>query len=56
MPVEIFGWSAVWNKEHKAFSQLIDDWSRDAESDDSSKLLASYSSRFRSGQGENLNT
>ena len=47
---------AAWNKEHKAFSQLIDDWSHDAESDDRSKLLANYSSHFRSGQGENLNT
>lgn len=47
---------AAWNKEHKAFSQLIDDWTRDAESDDRSKLLANYSTRFRSGQGENLNT
>jgi murein L,D-transpeptidase YafK len=47
---------AAWNKENKAFSQLIEDWSRDAESDDRSKLLANYSSHFRSGQGENLNT
>jgi murein L,D-transpeptidase YafK len=47
---------AAWNKEHKAFNELIEDWSRDAESDDRSKLLANYSSRFRSGQGENLNT
>ncbi|HEY4073911.1 MAG TPA: L,D-transpeptidase family protein [Herbaspirillum sp.] len=47
---------AAWNKENKVFSRLIEDWSRDAESDDRSKLLANYSSHFRSGQGENLNT
>jgi murein L,D-transpeptidase YafK len=47
---------AAWSKEHKAFNQLIDEWSRDAESDDRSKLLANYSPRFRSALGENLNT
>jgi hypothetical protein len=47
---------AAWNKEHKAFSQLIEEWSRDAESSDRSKLLANYSPRFRSGLGESLNT
>ena len=47
---------AAWNKENKAFSDLIEEWSRDAENDDRSKLLANYSQRFRSGQGENLNT
>jgi murein L,D-transpeptidase YafK len=47
---------AAWDKEHQAFSQLIEDWSRDVESEDPSKLLANYSSRFRSGLGENLRT
>jgi murein L,D-transpeptidase YafK len=47
---------AAWNKENKAFTQLIQEWTRDAESDDRSKLLANYSTHFRSGLGENLTT
>jgi hypothetical protein len=47
---------AAWNVEHKAFSQLIEDWSRAAENNDPARWRASYSSRFRSGLGESLNT
>lgn len=47
---------AAWGKEHKAFTELLDDWTRDAEDTDRNKLLAYYSPRFRSGVGESLNT
>ncbi|MDB5773896.1 MAG: ErfK/YbiS/YcfS/YnhG family protein [Herbaspirillum sp.] len=47
---------AAWNKEHKTFSDLIEEWSKDAENRDPGKLLANYSPRFRSGTGESLST
>jgi murein L,D-transpeptidase YafK len=45
---------AVWNAERNVAARLIDNWRRDAESLDPQRLLGNYSARFRSEQGENL--
>ncbi len=45
-----------WETERAMANNLLENWRIATESKDLSKLLAQYSNRFKSGQGENLNT
>ncbi|MBS0309648.1 MAG: L,D-transpeptidase family protein [Proteobacteria bacterium] len=45
---------AKWESERNLASRLIDDWRRDVESRDSTRLLANYSRQFKSERGDNL--
>jgi lipoprotein-anchoring transpeptidase ErfK/SrfK len=45
-----------WDAERNAAAKLVENWRRDAESLDPARLRANYSARFKSDQGENLQT
>jgi murein L,D-transpeptidase YafK len=45
-----------WEAERNAALKLLESWRKDLESKDLTRLLAHYSSMFKSNQGENLNT
>jgi murein L,D-transpeptidase YafK len=45
-----------WEAERAMANKLLESWRHDTESKDLSKLLTHYSNRFKSSQGENLNT
>jgi murein L,D-transpeptidase YafK len=45
-----------WEAERETANKLLEKWRRDIESKDLNRLLANYSSKFKSPQGENLNT
>jgi lipoprotein-anchoring transpeptidase ErfK/SrfK len=47
---------AKWDTDRKAAAKLVDNWRRDAESLDPARLRGNYSARFRSDQGESLQT
>jgi murein L,D-transpeptidase YafK len=47
---------AKWDADRNAAMKLVDNWRRDVESMDASRVRANYSSRFKSEQGENLQT
>ncbi len=45
-----------WDADRNAATKLVENWRRDAESLDPARLRANYSSRFKSDQGESLQT
>lgn len=47
---------AKWDVERNLAAKLVDGWRRDVESLDQGRLMANYSQRFKSVQGENLDT
>jgi murein L,D-transpeptidase YafK len=48
--------TATWEADRKAAAKLVDNWRRDAESLDPARLRANYSARFKSEQGDSLQT
>ena len=46
---------AKWEADHSVATGLVNAWRQDAESLDPARLIANYSERFKSDQGENLN-
>ncbi len=45
-----------WNGERQAALKLVENWRKDMESKDLTRLLSNYSKAFKSQQNENLNT
>ncbi|RJG06612.1 hypothetical protein D3870_11850 [Noviherbaspirillum cavernae] len=45
-----------WNNDRNVAARLIDEWRRDAESLNMSRLMANYSRQFKSDKGEDLET
>lgn len=45
-----------WESERNNATKMLERWRRDIESKDLNRLLKNYSTKFKSNQGENLNT